>query len=102
MLSVNSELITQKDHTAALVSRDMGDDSDTVHIPPVLPLPQVYQSPSTTKFNVQHLSPCVAMSTSVPVDKDRIPDSYSILQHMPSSYSDENTTPGAHPSACPP
>src|SRR5258708_4339937 len=72
MLSVNSELITQKDHTAALASRDMGDDSDTVYIPPVPPLPQVYQSPSTAKFNVQHLSPHVAtLSQSVPPDKER-------------------------------
>jgi len=72
MSSVNSEFLTQKDRAAALASRDMGDDSDTARIPPVPPLPKVYQSPSTANFNVQHLSPRVATPpTSAPVDEDR-------------------------------
>ena len=48
----SSDFTNQKDRVAALASGEVAEDSDTVRIPPVPPLPKAYQSPQTNSFSI--------------------------------------------------
>ncbi|KAF9514476.1 hypothetical protein BS47DRAFT_1376510, partial [Hydnum rufescens UP504] len=51
----SSDFANHKDRVAALASGEVAEDSDTVRIPPVPPLPKAYQSPQANSFAIPPL-----------------------------------------------